>query len=64
MSAIKIIKWVLLGLVALVFGIVLTIRISDWNWIKDFLQLKISAATGRSFTISGELGIDLALLHK
>jgi AsmA family protein len=61
MSAIKIIKWVSWGLIALVLGIVLTIRIIGWNWIKDFLQQKISTATGRNFTISGDLDIDLAL---
>jgi hypothetical protein len=38
MSAIKIIKWVSWGLIALVLGIVLTIHIIGWNWIKDFLQ--------------------------
>ena len=61
MSAIKIIKWVSWGLIALVLGIVLTIRIIGWDWIKDFLQQMISTATGRNFTISGDLDIDLAL---
>jgi uncharacterized protein involved in outer membrane biogenesis len=50
-----------LGLIALVLGIVLTIRIIGWDWIKDFLQQMISTTTGRNFTISGDLDIDLAL---
>src|SRR5947207_15542039 len=40
--------------------IVLLILIWDWNWFKPTVERRVSAATGRSFHIDGDLSVKLA----
>jgi len=44
----------LLALAALLVGF-------DWNWLKGPLERRVEAATGRTFSIGGELDVDLGL---
>jgi uncharacterized protein involved in outer membrane biogenesis len=46
------------GVVALL--LVLLVLIWDWNWFKHPLERRVSAATGRSFRIDGDLSVKLA----
>jgi uncharacterized protein involved in outer membrane biogenesis len=46
------------GCVALL--VVLMILIWDWNWFKRPIERRVSAATGRSFHIDGDLSVKLA----
>src|SRR5205085_8364694 len=39
---------------------VLLILIWDWNWFKPTVERRVSAATGRSFHIDGDLSVKLA----
>jgi len=51
----------LLGMGALVaLLIVLLILVWDWNWFKRPIEHRVSAATGRSFHIDGDLSVQLA----
>ena len=40
--------------------IVLLILIWDWNWFKRPIERRVSAATGRTFHIDGDLSVKLA----
>ena len=46
------------GVVALL--LVVLVLIWDWNWFKHPLERRVSAATGRSFRIDGDLSVKLA----
>jgi AsmA family protein len=36
----------------------------DWNWLKGPIERRVTAATGRTFTIGGDLDVDLGLRPK
>lgn len=51
-------RWVwVLG--ALVLAVAVLIAVWDWNWFKGPIERRVTAATGRSFVISGDLDVDL-----
>lgn len=46
---------------AIIIGVlVLIILIFDWNWLKGPIERKVSAETGRSFAINGDLDVKLS----
>ena len=46
---------------AMVLGCVLLALFWDWNWLRGPIERRVSAATGRSFDIVGDLDVDLGL---
>jgi len=42
-------------------SLILTLRVIGWNWIKGYVEQQVAQATGRDFTIAGDLDIDLSL---
>src|SRR6187399_3118212 len=51
---------VLLGSAFATLLVVFIILIWDWNWFKPPIERRVSAATGRSFHIDGDLSVKLA----
>lgn len=49
--------WTLAGVLAL--GIVILVLLWDWNWFKRPIERRVTAQTGRSFHIDGNLDVDL-----
>src|SRR5213592_1373778 len=49
----------LLGGAFVALLVVLLILIWDWNWFKAPIERRVSAATGRSFHIDGDLSVKL-----
>ncbi|HEY6643986.1 AsmA family protein [Povalibacter sp.] len=47
------------GLVGLVLCVVVLIVVWDWNWFKGPVERRITAMTGREFSIRGDLDVDL-----
>ncbi|MDO5504980.1 MAG: AsmA family protein [Pseudoxanthomonas suwonensis] len=50
--------WRLAGALVLL-GILLLLLLWDWNWFKGPIERRVTAQTGRSFQIDGNLGVDL-----
>ena len=51
-------RWVwFVGAIALL--IVVVIALWDWNWFKGPVERRVSAATGRTFEIRGDLDVDI-----
>lgn len=48
--------WVLIGIV---LALLVFIAIFDWNWLKGPVERRVQAATGREFSIGGDLDVDL-----
>ena len=46
---------------AMLLGLVLLALVWDWNWLRGPIERRVSAATGRSFDIAGDLDVDLGL---
>ena len=46
---------------AVVLALVLLAMLWDWNWLRGPIERRVSAATGRSFDIAGDLDVDLGL---
>jgi uncharacterized protein involved in outer membrane biogenesis len=46
---------------AVLLGLVLIALVWDWNWLRGPIERRVSAATGRSFDIAGDLDVDLGL---
>ena len=40
-------------------AVIVLVVLFDWNWFKGPLERRVSAATGREFTIGGDLDVDL-----
>lgn len=51
-----------LVLAAIVIALGVFIWIFDWNWFKHPIERRIQAATGREFTINGDLKVHLGLV--
>lgn len=49
-------SWMVGGLV---LALVILIVIFDWNWFKGPVERRVEAATGRDFSIDGDLDVDL-----
>lgn len=49
---------------AFLLAVILLIAVWDWNWFKEPVEQRVAAATGRSFSINGDLDVDLALRPK
>jgi AsmA family protein len=47
------------GLLVLVVLLVVLIAAWDWNWLKGPIERRVTAATGRAFSIQGPLEVDL-----
>ena len=50
--------WIVVGVLLL---LVILAVVWDWNWFKGPIERRVSAATGRDFSIDGELDVDLGL---
>lgn len=46
---------------ALVVALAIVIASWDWNWFKGPIERRVAAATGREFSIGGDLDVDLGL---
>jgi uncharacterized protein involved in outer membrane biogenesis len=57
----RIVEWLVLGLLALILGLILTVRLVGWNWANDLVAQQVSQAIGRDVTIAGDLDVDLSL---
>lgn len=53
--------WVVAALLTLVVVLAL---LFDWNWLKGPIERRVSAATGRDFSIGGDIDVDLGLRPK
>ncbi|MDB5809430.1 MAG: rane protein AsmA family [Betaproteobacteria bacterium] len=61
MSKHRALKWaggIVLGLILLLVAIV---ALFDWNWLREPIARRVTAATGRSFAINGNLEVHLSL---
>ncbi len=58
-TTIKTVKRITLGFALLLVGLVLTVRVIGWNWAKNYVEYRVTQATGRDFTIAGDLDIEL-----
>lgn len=54
-------KWVAGIFLVLIALIVLFVVFFDWNWMRGPIAQRVSAATGRSFAINGDLTVNLSL---
>ena len=54
-------KWITGVLLALIVLAVLVVAFFDWNWMRGPIARSISASTGRSFAINGDLNVKLSL---
>jgi uncharacterized protein involved in outer membrane biogenesis len=48
-----------LAMCVLLVAIVILIALWDWNWFKGPVERQVTARTGRSFHIAGNLDVDL-----
>ena len=55
------IKWITGIFLALIVLIALVLAFMDWNWLRGPIARRISAATGRSVEINGDLKVQLSL---
>lgn len=53
-------RW-LIGIAGLLVLLFATIYFFDWNLLKPYVERRVSAATGRTFAINGDLEVHLAL---
>lgn len=44
---------------ALLLAIIVLIALWDWNWLKGPVERRVEAATGRNFSIHGDIDVDL-----
>lgn len=49
--------WIVLGVIVAFFVVLWLIW--DWNWFKGPIERRVEAATGREFSIDGNLGVDV-----
>ena len=56
-------KRITLGFALLLVSPVLTVRVIGWNWAKNYVEYRVTQATGREFTIAGDLDINLSYIH-
>ena len=54
-------KWIAGIFLALVVLIALVVAFFDWNWMRGPIERRVSASTGRSFAINGDLSVQLSL---
>jgi uncharacterized protein involved in outer membrane biogenesis len=59
-TTIKTVKRITLGIAVLLMSLVLTVRVIGWDWAKNYVEYRVTQATGREFTIAGGLDIDLS----
>lgn len=52
-------KWTI-GLLSFVASVALAIYLFDWNLLRGFVERRVTAATGRSFSIKGDLDVKLS----
>jgi len=50
--------WIVGGLL---LAFIVFIVVFDWNWLRGPIERRVTAATGREFSIDGDLGVDLGL---
>ncbi|HMA09331.1 MAG TPA: AsmA family protein, partial [Ramlibacter sp.] len=54
-------RWIAGALAALAILIALVVAFFDWNWLREPIARRVSARTGRSFAINGDLQVHLSL---
>ncbi len=54
-------KWMAGAFLVLVVLLVLFLVFIDWNWMRDPIARRVSAATGRTFAINGDLTVKLSM---
>ncbi len=55
----RVLKWIGIGVAALAAALVVLIVVWDWNWFRDYANRAGSEASGRSFSIEGDIDVDL-----
>lgn len=55
----RMLKWVLFGLVVAVIAGVVTVELISWNFLKPRIAAQVEATTGRELSIDGDVEIDL-----
>ena len=55
------IKWIAGVFLTLIVLIALVVAFMDWNWLRGPIARRVSASTGRSFEINGDLKVQLSL---
>ena len=55
------IKWIVGVFLTLIVLIALVVAFMDWNWLRGPIARRVSASTGRSFEINGDLKVQLSL---
>lgn len=53
--------WILGAATTLLVMLALLVALFDWNWLREPISRRVSAATGRSFAIKGNLEVQLSL---
>ena len=53
-------KW-LIGIAGFLVLLFAAIYFFNWNWLKPYIERRVSASTGRTFAINGDLQVHLAL---
>ncbi len=56
-----IIKWIGITLLSLVFFIILSVSLMNWDWARDMAVKKVSDLTNRELTIDGDLTVNWSL---
>ncbi|MGH8728070.1 MAG: AsmA family protein [Burkholderiales bacterium] len=56
-----ILKWPAIALVTLVVAAAIFLALFDWNLLRGMIGEKVTAQTGREFSIAGDLDVDLGL---
>ena len=54
-------RWILCMAAALLIPIALLVAFFDWNWAREPISRRVSALSGRSFAIQGNLDVRLSL---
>ena len=54
-------KWIAAILLTLMVLVALVVAFMDWNWLRGPIAHRVTAATGRTFEINGDLNVHLSL---
>jgi uncharacterized protein involved in outer membrane biogenesis len=64
LKVMRIMKWVGGILAALLIAVIIFFAAFDWNSVRGYIGEKVTAQTGRQFSIAGDLDVDLSLTPK
>jgi uncharacterized protein involved in outer membrane biogenesis len=62
-TTIKTVKRITLGIALLLVSLVLTVRVISWDWAMNYVEYRVTQATGREFTIAGDWTLIFPYIH-